>query len=387
VSDPAAADSSGLTWAWLRLGDGLGFDADRAEQGAEGGAGADGLLVDGVPVEVDEQLPVGVVLGEAVGGVHGEGGLAGAAGPGDDVDLGAVLVVAAGVAQQLPQGLLASGEIGDIARQVIARDDLVGLDRALLRPGREIDLRRIDSVHGHIVDSTARIPKDALVQFHDGGAGVDAQFLGQICAGVLERGQGGGALPAAVQGRDEQVLEALAQRVLAQQRGQPGDDLGVPVQGEGALGPAGDGRPPLLDERLADGVPELVGPGAGERLAAPAREGALPQQHPLGRLGGGLGAGDEFAEPVEVDALGGYVGEVAPGRGLDDVGERAPQVGDLHLDDRPRRARRIVVPEVVDQPIDRDLLAQVHEERAEDTPLPRTADGDGFAVHPGCNRT
>ena len=152
------------------------------------------------------------------------------------------------------------------------------------------------------------------------------------------------------------------------------DDVRMPAEGEIGLDPALErGQAQLLeplDRRLRE---RLVGE-VGERWPAPESEG-LTQC--LGRRGGLPGAEralarlDERLERVQVE-LARLDAEQVAVSARDQVGvrraavlERSAQLQDVVLDDLRGRRRRPLAPELVDDPIGRDRLIAMEEEKGE----------------------
>ena len=99
-------------------------------------------------------------------------------------------------------------------------------------------------------------------------AGIDAELLGELTAGISERGQRVGWPAAAVQRQHDLAAEPLPQRILADQRGRLGQGLVMAAQREKDVDAVPDRR-----------LPQLVQPGpldVGPRSWYPGQRGALP---------------------------------------------------------------------------------------------------------------
>ncbi len=137
------------------------------------------------------------------------------------------------------------------------------------------------------------------------------------------------------------------------------------------LQPAGLGR--------GEGLGEL-----GERRAPPQGEGLGEALGRRGRvsLGEGLApAAQQLLRAEGVNLLGGDV-ELVPRRARDQHPRRQhlPQLGDVDLDHLGRRVRRLLAPEVVDQPRGRHGPPGAEREHGEERPLLAASEGDGVAA-------
>ncbi len=219
------------------------------------------------------------------------------------------------------------------------------------------------------------VPQHVLLEPDEGGAGVDAQLVGEQGTGTPERGEGVGRATVAVEGEGEQPVPLLA----------PRHRLGVGAEGGG--GPGGVAVvEPGRGEALDGGEPQLVEPaglGAGPRAlgdvgvrgAAPPGERALePQDGLAGREapGGGevvLGSGGVQGTAGQAQRVAATLGdEQTWGRArrptrLEDTAQRGDEGPD-------RRDRALVrhVPEVVDEDAERDGAATGDEQPGEELP-------------------
>jgi hypothetical protein len=142
-----------------------------------------------------------------------------------------------------------------------------------------------------------------------------------------------------------------------------------------------------VEVRLGHGQSPLL-PGGGGRLGDPARQpgqrGTAPQvergpQQP-GGLGGlpgrGLGPGGQGLEAGRVQVIGAQTDPVAGRLGLDQVraparGQRPPQPRHDVAGLLGRRGGRIVLPQRVDQPADRDQAAGLEQQDGQHLALGR----------------
>ena len=218
------------------------------------------------------------------------------------------------------------------------------------------------------------LPQDRLVETAQLGAGLDADRGDELVARPAVGAERVGLAPAAVEGQHAEGVEALAQRLLREQRLDLGDRLGVAAGGEVLLERLLDrGQAQLLQaadleprERLGGDVVERRSPPEGERLA----RGSL---------------GHELLEAARVELARADPQLIAvPAR--DDLRavvrgpERLAQLRDVDLDHLVRRRRRRLAPEAVDQRLGRDRGSLVEGEQGEQRArLPR-ADGDRLVV-------
>ena len=128
------------------------------------------------------------------------------------------------------------------------------------------------------------------------------------------------------------------------------------------------GVDPLLERREAElvevrgGLARRLGREIGERRTAPERESLSQAVGGRGRLGA-VGLLDEAPERVEIE-LARRDPEEVPGRARDEpVAELATQPDQVVLERRLRRRRRIVAPDAVDEPVDRDDAVRLEQQQ------------------------
>ena len=252
----------------------------------------------------------------------------------------------------------------------------IGLDRRLRRRCREGE-------RGILLE-------DAALELAQRGSRLDPELVDQGRARGAERVERFGLAPAAIQREHLQRPEALAQRVLGDERGELGRRLGV--------APA---RQVCLERALERDEAQLVdarGDRTRARLAGQVRQrGAAPERQPGTQLGGGVGGaipgqrvlGDAqvaLEAPQIERVIGDGDGVAAPARADHVAAERFAQGRDVALHDVLGGLWRVVAPHAVDQPADWDGLVGVGEQDREHGPLPRTAEGRGHAVGHGLER-
>ena len=154
------------------------------------------------------------------------------------------------------------------------------------------------------------------------GAGVDAQLVAQVAAGVLEGPQRLRLAPAAVEGDHQQAPQPLPQGVGGDQALQLLGALDVAAEVEVGLDAVlGGGQAQLLEAGPGAGG-EVVEGEVGQGVAPPQGQGLVEEAGPVGgRTGGqrGPAVGDQALEPDGVDVVRRQVEEVPRGPG-DDVG-------------------------------------------------------------------
>ena len=145
---------------------------------------------------------------------------------------------------------------------------------------------------GGLVEEQRRVVgQDPSLQLLQRGRRVEAELLDQGPAMVLERPEGVGLSPAAVEGEHELGLEGLPGRVLGAQRFELRDELGRPAAGQLGVDQGLVGDEPQLAEPLGLGSrPVLVGE-LGVGVALPERQG-----------GAGLRRGSRRVLPTQAGA-------------------------------------------------------------------------------------
>ena len=191
-----------------------------------------------------------------------------------------------------------------------------------------------------------------------GGSGIDAELLGQRSPDVLIRRQRV-RLPARRLERIHQLIpQPLAQRVLGRQFLQLGHQLGAPPQGQLSVDPV-----------FASGQPQLRQPGdrgrgergvrdIGQRRAAPLAQRPGQQRRSLSQTPVGQRAAARanlLLEGTRIHAIVIHHEPVAGWAELHGVpADRTSQPRDQRLHRICRVGRRLTVPQVLGQPLDRD---------------------------------
>ena len=176
--------------------------------------------------------------------------------------------------------------------------------------------------------------------------------------------------------------------MLGRQHLQAGDPLGVMAERELGVDVLLERRQAQLLEAPDLGLRERLVRDVVQRAAAP----LLQRRRELGRGGGELALGRQPApalgpalEAREVERVVRDLEPVAARDGLQDVAavaERAPQPADLHLQALHRLARRVAVPQVLDQPVRRQRLVRVQQQQGQQCTLTRAGEHDRLPVVP-----
>ncbi len=191
-------------------------------------------------------------------------------------------------------------------------------------------------------------------------AGLGADLVQEVLAGVAEHCQRLGLPPVPVQRHHQVRPQPLPQRELGGQPGQLGHQPGILVAlGQSQAGPALPGAGPFLGQPLPGGVEDRPGQAA-ERVPVP--EGERVAQDRDGRVGpGGRGPEHLGVHRVRPD-----VQQVtAAGQDEPFPAEDATQPGDVLLDHVRAVLRRVVGPHRVDDPVGRHRLAGLQQEDGE----------------------
>ncbi len=276
--------------------------------------------------QVHEDLPVLETVSDPVRPVHGEGGLAHAAGARDDQHTR--------TARGEPfHHVLAPGERGEVGRQLPGRGCLV--------------LRRRDLS-----------AQDLFVQLTQRGRRVDPQLVRQHLADLPIRRECAGLLPGPVQREHQVTPEAVAQRMPAGKFLQFRDQLRGPPCREVRLDPLLQRDEALFhQQRHLVAVQRLRGDVAQHR-PAPQRQRAF-EVLPL----------DQRPEPREVELLRFDLGQVSTGLGPHAVRLAEclshPQDHGLQCLVRPVQARRLTLPDPLHQLVHRHELVGAQQQRRE----------------------
>lgn len=377
------------------FGDELARDAEGAQEAPEdldgGGGGAGGAA------QVAVELSVGEAgLGEGVGDVHGEGGLAGAGLAGDRGERDGAASVATG------EGLLQGGEalsvgdeVGDVGGQLV-RDGVLanrfssgrrgglGGCRGLLRACLGGRFGGSRGGHGGRRGGVRRrefAREDGGFEVAEFAAGFKSELVGEVAAGGAEGFEGLGLASGPVEGLDELPVELLAERVFVGEALEFAHEPVVAAEFELDADAELDGGEAFLVE-LAGLVGERAAVESGEAFALPEGDGGPEEADGLlgvTALAQRAGALDEAGEEGGVDVPGVGVQHVARGPGHQGdltlgAGEQLAQPGhaDLHLG--TGGLRRVVLPDEVHELTGAHHPVALQEQRGEDHLLPARRD-------------
>jgi hypothetical protein len=223
-------------------------------------------------------------------------------------------------------------------------------ERGARRPAREIEPRGV--------------LEDLAFQAAELGIGLQPQLLGQLPASVLVDAQRVRLPARAVQGEHELAAQVLAVRVARHQRLQLPGERGMTAERE--IG---------VDALLQRGHAQLVEPGdlgprervvreVDEHRAAPERERLAEPGDGALRVAARAGSFQPSPEAVGIDLARRGVEAIAVPDGLEraTVVERGAEPGDMRLKRLDGRGRRLLTPQLVDQPLARHHLVRVQEQ-------------------------
>ena len=267
------------------------------------------------------------------------------------------------------------GEVGDRDRDRAARIRR-GRRPSRSRRGRGGCVGRGRGECGIVLEHRLLQPPQALAR-------LDAQVLDQRMARVLVGLQGIRLPVAAIQREHELRAQALAVRMLADERLEAAHDLGVAAEREVRVGELLLRRDPELLEAADLRLREMLVGEVRQRRPAPQGEPALQRRGRRRRAAGGELAPALLEQPLEAAGVqllrpdGQHVAVIAGGEGAAAARERLPQPRDLHVEHARRGVRRRVAPELVDHALRREGLVGVDEQQGEQRSLTAPAERDG----------
>ena len=217
------------------------------------------------------------------------------------------------------------------------------------------------------------------------GPGSTPNSSARIVARRWKASRAFGLPPIAIQREHQLRPQPLAQRAASGRPPQPGDDLGMPAEGQlGVEVDLAGARPPLGQRRHVLAVQHL-GVDVRQRVAAPQRQG-LPEQVGTALWIGGATRRHERVEAGEVEGGRRQLQEVAAGVRRDQLAGRAldGQGAAQPPNQRVQRGSRVDgcprAPDPIDERGDAHRLTPVEQQRGQQCPLPVGRDGDGAAV-------
>ncbi len=234
--------------------------------------------------QVHVELAVGETVDDAVGPAHGQRGLADSGGTDDH----GAAAARAEQPVQLVQMPVPSGEADDVGRQ--------------LRRGRAGSRWRREA---------RVVAQDRDLQLAQHGTRLDPEVVAKLRGQPPEGFERLGRATAPVQSEHLRADQALAARMLGDQRGQFTGQLDMPTELEFGLDPVLQRGQPLLLQAGANPLAQSVGRRVGERRTAPQLQRRTQAGGPVTGVGRGLGAGEQGPETVDVDPIGRYAQDVA----------------------------------------------------------------------------
>ena len=220
--------------------------------------------------------------------------------------------------------------------------------------------------------------EDRLFQAPQRLARLEPQLLDERPSSVLVDVERLRLTAATVEGEHELPAETLLQWVLSDERLELPDEVGVPAERQVGVDP--------LDQRIQAKLLEPTDLVLGERLigelrerrAAPHRERFAQQRRRTLRVTGGLRRApvrEPLPEPVDVELTLPDTECITSCQRLQTVvAQYAAQLGDVVLEDLRRRRRRLLAPELVDQPVRRERFVRVDQQEREQRTLLAAAD-------------
>ena len=227
--------------------------------------------------------------------------------------------------------------------------------------------------------------EDRALELLQLGARLERELVDERRPRGAVRRQRVGLATASVERAHLQRAQPFAQRMLGDQRVELGGRLGRAPALEVGADPALERREPQLVEPRGDRSQRGQVREIAERRAAPERERGT--QLGRGRLGApgrvlGRAACGPLLEALQVQRTVGRDQRVAAAPGDDRLApEQLAQLRHIPLDDVRRRLRRRLVPEAVDQPVERHDLVRVGEQKSEQRTLVPAGERDRAPVH------
>ena len=223
--------------------------------------------------------------------------------------------------------------------------------------------------------------QDRRLQLPEVVAGFEPELLAEHPTAVLERPEGVGLPPGAVEGEHQEPPEPLAERMPGDELLELGDRGQVPTELQLQLEPLLDDREAELREPRDDTDRELVVGEVGQRVAAPQPVGLGQHVDRRGEVAIGherAPLGHELLVPVGVHGVGRELEDVATASHRDEVGrsQGPPELGGEALQAVANARRRIVTPEGIDELLGRHDAPRVQREQREEGALLRPGHHD-----------
>ena len=280
-------------------------------------------------------------------------------------------------------------ERGKGRRELAGRADEAGHDQLLRRAPRErlrereqrieeLVAARRDENRGrkHRKRELRVLAQDRPLELLQGRGRLDPELLDERAPAVTVGLERLGLSARAVQSNHQLAAQALAERLLADERLELADERSVTAEGELGLDPPFEPDQPQLVEPADRRARKRLVREVGERRPAPESEcvaKTLRRHRGLVRLG----LVEQAREAVEVELVRPGPEHVAGRPRLEPfrrAAESLPELRDAHLQRGHARGRRAFRPELVEQPVARDDLVRVQEQEREQRPLARPAE-------------
>ena len=227
------------------------------------------------------------------------------------------------------------------------------------------------------------LTQDRLLELAQLATGLDPELVHERAARVLVGAERLGLAPRAVQRAHVLAAQALAQRVLGDQRLELGHDVAAPERQVG-LDAIRDRLQAQLLEPLGRRLCERDEREVGQGRPAPQRQGGAERlRRPGGRARGKrrVALVDVALEAVEVARVGLDLQHVAGRAGDEHAGhEHLAQGGHVDLDELGRGGRRPLAPQLVHDPVARDDLVRAQQQQRQQRALLGRAEQDGHTV-------
>ena len=220
--------------------------------------------------------------------------------------------------------------------------------------------------------------EDLALELLELGAGLEPELFFESSARVLVALERLGLAARAIKREHQLPAQPLAGRMLGDQGLELGDERGMATERQIGLDAVLERHQPLLlepgDLVLREGLVSEVGQRRpapqvqrlGQGLRGAGRLAAVERRSPLGR---------HALEPVGVHLIGVGLEHIAPAAADEHaLAERLAQPRDVDLHRLRRGVGRLLAPELVGDPVDRDDLAPMKQQDRQDRPLPGSAE-------------
>ena len=214
------------------------------------------------------------------------------------------------------------------------------------------------------------LTQDAQLELPERRPGVDAELLDERPASALEPLQRVGLPAAAVQREHQLAAQALAKRVLRDERLELRHQLVVAAERQLSVDAILDRRETELLEPGDLALRECLASQLGQRLPAPERKRLAQAGRPLARIVALSRLRDQRLEPGDVDLAGRDPQEIAGRARPDPIGaDQLAQGGDVPVQRGLRGSGRLLAPQRLDQLSAGHHLLAMQQQHREQRPL------------------